>query len=367
MGAIFGGGASFDFIEYQALMLFLAAAICLGLLTIELAMRRFQVLPVMFPGMFSVRERKFFFFDFEVRDGMVAEQLRWRSKVLIRMTTCVVMSYLWQRCVLETSQQVGKSLVCEADMDCFASELRISTLLTRSYEPIDCDPGGNRRFARDNVISCVRFVQPSATDWLMHIAIAHSMTQLNIKCFEVFVQLAGNSVCVRFFFAVGFGITVALLPVLFLTGVTSQFLSSWLSFVMAFSVPTFLWNVWRTSKIFQDLWEAKTAELQRSIETHLTTALADTPEAQVESTPSAQRIGMTWKAAQMANAFLRMSGLPQKIPSMLPPRLSSRSSDPIAPARSLVPVVTVVTQDSLAQGAQEDRGSDQPSASGVVA
>eukprot|EP00429_Kryptoperidinium_foliaceum_P062975 CAMPEP_0176063112 /NCGR_PEP_ID=MMETSP0120_2-20121206/31475_1 /TAXON_ID=160619 /ORGANISM="Kryptoperidinium foliaceum, Strain CCMP 1326" /LENGTH=408 /DNA_ID=CAMNT_0017396683 /DNA_START=46 /DNA_END=1271 /DNA_ORIENTATION=+ len=299
--AILGEDDSFTFIEYQALMFCLVAGICLGLLVVEFAMRRFQVLPVIFPGMFSVRDRRFFFFDFEVRDGVVAERLRWRCKVLICATLCVVMSYLWQRCVLETVQLVTRNFpheYCDANMDCFASELHISTVLRRSYDPIDCS--ARQPFSSDHVISCVRFVMPSATDWLMHIAIAHSVTQLNIKCFEVFVQLAGNSICIKMFFAVSFSVAVMAMPILYITGYMSRFVSSWLSFVMAFSVPVFLWSVWMMSKVYAELWRQKAEEVQRSIEMRLNSALAMLPGESIGQGNHVQQDALTKKAAKAA-------------------------------------------------------------------
>ena len=44
--------------------------------------------------------------------------------------------------------------------------------------------GSGRRVSYWQVISCVRFMDPSASSWLMHLAIANSVAQLTFKCFE---------------------------------------------------------------------------------------------------------------------------------------------------------------------------------------
>jgi len=341
--AIFDDTTRFSFLEYQALMLVLAGGIALGLLTVEFAMKRFQVLAVLFPGMFSIRERKLFFFDFEVKDGALANRLRSQSKALVCMTLCVVMSYLWQKCVLHTTQQVGRKFpsdMCALNMDCFASPLDVTTLLTRSYEPVDCS-GPKLPFGRQKVVSCVQFVKPSATDWLMQIAIAQSVTQLNIKCFEVFVQLSGNYRWVRNFVGFSFFISLVLLLILFFTGVMAKFVSSWLSFVMTLSVPTFLLIVWRTSSCFQELWQAQAEELQHSIEEHLKVALADLPGGGVvqEVSMAGSVVGsMPSKAAQMAKSILKISGFALKgTPSLARMRSGPKSEEQFGNGSSLLP------------------------------
>eukprot|EP00404_Azadinium_spinosum_P022480 CAMPEP_0180614028 /NCGR_PEP_ID=MMETSP1037_2-20121125/31205_1 /TAXON_ID=632150 /ORGANISM="Azadinium spinosum, Strain 3D9" /LENGTH=356 /DNA_ID=CAMNT_0022633727 /DNA_START=51 /DNA_END=1121 /DNA_ORIENTATION=+ len=253
---------------------------CIGLLAIELMLNRFQVLPLLFPGMFSIREKRFYFFDFDISDVMVAEKLRGHAKMLVRCALCVVLSYLWQHCVLETSQHVGTNFpveACDAGKDCFASELHFTTLFSRQHTAVDCN-GPREDFQSRVVVSCIRFVDPDSTQWLMHLAIAHSVTQLNLKCYEVLVWVAGNSKWVRRFILLLTILFFISQLALFFAGMLSEFVSSWLSFVTSFSVPTFLFTVWRSGKVLDAMWKQDALRMQRSIEEHLSTALSSFEE-----------------------------------------------------------------------------------------
>merc|ERR1719316_2185806 len=125
---------TFTYLEYQLLLLCLAGAMCMGLMAIEVTLSRFQVLPLLYPGMFSVRERRFYFFSFDISDGALGKRIRADAKMLIRMTLCIVLSYLWQHCVIETTQQVGTEFPnkqCDDGADCFASNLHFMTFVNR--------------------------------------------------------------------------------------------------------------------------------------------------------------------------------------------------------------------------------------------
>lgn len=272
-----------SYLEYQVLMLALAGVICTAIGTVEIALSRFQVLPLLFPGVFTVRERRFFFFNFDVSDGVLGKQIRAEAKMLIRLTICVVLSYLWQHCVLETTQKVGIDFPvdeCEDGHDCFASKLHFDTFFTRSHEAIDC--GGNHEdFPSRVVVSCIKFIQPSATKWLMHLAIAHSVTQLNFKAYEVLVWIAGNSTWIRYLLGTLIFVSLSTFIGLFLGGVLSEFVSSWLSFVMSFAIPVFLHTVWKTAKALECLWKQDSEKVQQSIEGHLNMAFKDIEDAVV--------------------------------------------------------------------------------------
>lgn len=279
MGVLIGEAdvTRFSYIEYQALMLCLAALMCMGFVAIEFATRRFQVLPLLFPGMFSIREREFYFFDIAVMDGEKRNQLRSQAKLLLRVTLCVGLSYLWQRCVLETTQQVGTEFPheqCESEADCFASELHYMTFVNREHTPVDCSEQG-ANFPSRVVVSCIRFVRPSAPMWMMHLAVAHSVSLLNLKCYEILVWLAGNSSWFRRLIGSLIFITFAVPILLFFSGVTSEFMSSWLNFTMSFSLPFFFYTVWQTGNLLRLIWFEEGERVQMSIAEHLKIALAD--------------------------------------------------------------------------------------------
>jgi hypothetical protein len=275
--AIIGGGGKFTYYEYQAMMLSLAGTICTSLFIIEIAMRRFQVLPLLFPGMFSIRERRFYFFNFDISDGTLGKKIRSEAKMLIRITICVVLSYLWEHCVLETKQLVGTKFPkeeCEQDLDCFASKLHFVTFFSHHHEHVDCS-GPKDDFDTRMVVSCISFVTPTASNWLMHLAIAHSITQLNLKSFELMVWVGGNSRWMRRFVGMFVFISLAVFVGLFFGGVLAGFVSSWLSFVMSLSVPSFLYVVWQNAKALSSLWRADAEQVQLSIEAHLQGAFRD--------------------------------------------------------------------------------------------
>jgi len=271
----------FSYIEYQVLMLGLAGGTIAALGAVEVALSRFQVLPLLFPGMFSVRERRFYFFGFDISDGGLGKQVRADAKMLIRMSVFLVLSYLWQHCVLETTQTVGKEFPaqqCEEELDCFASELDFVTFFDRGHVAIDCD-GPREDFDDRVVVACIRFIVPSATRWLMHLAIAHSVTQLNFKCFEVSVWMGGNSSWVRNLLRLLVFITLAAFCGLFFGGVMSEFVSSWLSFVMSLTIPMFLYVAWRSSTHLEKLWKADSVRVQHTLEEHLNAAFANIEDA----------------------------------------------------------------------------------------
>lgn len=258
MGVVIGDSpvTQFSYIEYQALMLALAASMCIGFLVIEFTLNRFQVLPLFFPGMFSIRERNFYFFDFKVNDVLIGKYLQREAKMLIRMTLCVVLSYLWQYCVLSTDQVVGEQFPieqCLAGKDCFASELHFLTLVNRQHQAVNCQDPVKADFPNRVVVSCIKFVKPVASTWLMHLAIAHSVTQLNLKCFELLTWLAGTSRKVRRAIFVLMCLSILLNVILFFSEVMAEFTSSWLSFVMSFSVPVFLFCVFRSARVLARL------------------------------------------------------------------------------------------------------------------
>lgn len=274
------GGTQYSYLEYQAFMLGLAGLICAGVSIVELAMRRFQVLPILFPGVFTVNARRLYFFSFDISDGVIGKRIRSEARMLIRVSLCVVLSYIWQKCVLETSQQIGREFpreLCKEDSHCFKSALSPKALFTRQVETLDC-VGSMANFDENQVVSCIRFIKPSATTWLMHLAIAHSVTQLNFKAYEVLVWIAGNSRYVRYF--IGFLVFVSLMVFMALfLGVVSEFVSSWLSFVMSVTIPVYLYTVWGSAKALETLWKEDSARVHLSIESNLNTAFQDIEEA----------------------------------------------------------------------------------------
>jgi len=358
MGVIFGDSAvtRFSYIEYQALMMCLAGTICTGLLAIELTLNRMQVLPLLFPGMFCIRDHQLYFFDLPVEDVDMGHKLHRRAKMLIRMTLCVVLSYLWQHCVLETEQIVGTTFPheqCNEQRDCFASELHYLTLVNRQHTPVDCS-APTQDFPTKVVISCIRFVKPSTTTWLMHLAISHSVTQLNLKSYEILTWIGGSSSRFRRLILVLMVVTFLLWIALFFSGVMSEFVSSWLSFVMSMSIPTFLWTVYTSAKIFDRLQEEVACKTHARLEQHLQAALASfestlpTP-ADLEDSASKRRLEKTgdmgsWGSSIAMRAKTASSMLTRVLPKK--PSVLSRGLSP-DPSGSLTEIAAEDSTDEL--------------------
>jgi len=281
------GDGSFSWIEYQMLMIALAGFICTALFVVEIALNRFQVLPLLFPGMFRVQERAFFFFNFDISDGGLGKSVRAEAKMVVRITLCVVLSYLWQHCALETTQQVGNEFPkteCGKGADCFASPVDLTTFFNREYTSIDCK-GEQSDFDERVVVSCIRIVAPAATTWLMHLGISHSVMTLNFKAFELLVWIGGNSHWARRILCALIFISLLSLMSLFFAGMMAEFVSSWLSFVMSLSIPMFLYCVYKDSKNLAKLWKAEAVQVQQTLEEHLSYAFSDIETAvQLEAT-----------------------------------------------------------------------------------
>jgi len=170
--------------------------------------------------------------------------------------------------------------------------MHYSTFLTYRHEAVDCH-GDRRPFEKKVLVSCIQLVKPSAPQWLMHMAIAHSLTHMNMKSFEFMVWIAGNSPCVRRLVWVLLVISFIIFLGLFFGGVMLEFVSSWLSFVMSLSLPVFMFSVWKTSTLLEHLWRQQAKQAEDSIEQHFQQALAALPHVEQGETPAQSPSGKT--------------------------------------------------------------------------
>eukprot|EP00435_Cladocopium_sp_Y103_P010029 s156_g2.t1 len=114
------GLTRFSSLEYQAIMFCLAFAMCVTMAIVEVVMKRFALLPVIFPGVFAIREKRLYFFDIEVKEVTVGKALRWEAMMTMRVTLAVVLSYLWEFCVFQSTTSVGRAFPleqCQSGMD----------------------------------------------------------------------------------------------------------------------------------------------------------------------------------------------------------------------------------------------------------
>jgi len=326
------GLTRFSSLEYQAIMFVLAILMSVSWALVEIVMKRFALLPVLFPGVFAIREKRLYFFDIEVNEVSDGKALRWEAMMITRLTVIVVLSYLWESCVFQTTTHVGKDFPleeCSRGMDCFASELRIQTFISRNHLPVNCStPGANAAdpfFDKQVVVSCVMFVTPSLTQWLMHLAIAHSQIQMTLKAFGVLVWSCGQYSWFSWVILATSVVSFIIVCGLTFGGVMTNFNSSWSGFVISFSFPVFFWIVWNCGRILQHLWMQDSKRMQESIEENLSLALKDLARraGAVESgeTEEERRESFTRKKgyfSSMKTVF--------KLPSILKQRGSSAST-----------------------------------------
>jgi len=255
--------------------------------------------------------------------------------MLVRMILCVVLSYLWQQCVIHTETKVGVTFPkrqCQAELDCFASEVHFMTLLRRSYKAVDCR-GPKDDFAKQSVVTCIGIIKPDVPSILLHVGITHSLTQLNLKFYGLLVWVAGNSKWLNRLFGILALTTFSVVMGIFCSGAFSEFSSSWLSFVTTLSVPGFLFNVNRSAKLLDRLRRAEAEKMQYSIDQHLSTALADMERdsgLQKEECTEGNKTGQTKDVGRvrgaMQSARTRTLGAVTGIASMFPLRSSSTNT-----------------------------------------
>ncbi|CAK0847902.1 unnamed protein product [Prorocentrum cordatum] len=82
----------------------------------------------------------------------------------------------------------------------------------------------------------------------MHLGIAHSITQLNFKSYEVVVWITGNSRWVRRAIMVLSVVSFLAFLTFVFVGYITTFTSSWLQVLTAFYIPVYLHSVWKTGR-----------------------------------------------------------------------------------------------------------------------
>lgn len=221
-------------------------------------------------------------YNFDITEGKHGKTIRSAAKAMLRLNVFVVLSYLWQHCVLETQQIIDNEFPawhCAEGFDCFTTDLHYETLLqpTMQHPSLDCS-NPNQKPPAGSVISCMRFIPPSSAEWLMHIAISHSLSQLNIQTFQVLVWIAGGSMLLRRLLMATILIFIMVFASLFFAGVMSAFATSWLSFVLCFSFPLFLGMVVQSAQALEKVHIQETESAQKDFENHLTEAVMDIEE-----------------------------------------------------------------------------------------
>jgi hypothetical protein len=123
-----------SWLEYQLLTLTLGGFMVLALVLTELLMRRYQVLPLLFSGMFTIRSRRLYCFECDITDSSLGLGVGHSCRLTLRMVILLVCSYLWQFTVLESETVSGETFPqkqCNLGFDCFTSDVTFNTVITR--------------------------------------------------------------------------------------------------------------------------------------------------------------------------------------------------------------------------------------------
>jgi len=276
-----------SFIEYQLMMLSLAGGMCVSMFLVEMVIDQFHVLPILFPSMFSIRERRYYAYGVDVTDGSCGEKIREGAKMVVRITLGVTLSYLWQSCIMEAIQSFGSEfpeLQCSQGYDCFASRFHFSTLYKQDFTPIDCH-SPPVLFATQTVVTCVRLIPLNATSFLMHLGVSYAISQLTFKTYEVSVWIAGEARYVRRLLTALVVLTLVGLVATYFAGFLVLFVNSWLSFVMCLAVPIFLHTVRTTGSVLHRARCLEEAQHREILKEQINKAFANIEDAFLISAP----------------------------------------------------------------------------------
>ena len=75
----------FSYLEYQLVTLGFALCMIASLGTLEIFMRKYQILPLLYNGMFTSRNRRLYCFGTDITSGAGGKMIRRRSKMMVRI------------------------------------------------------------------------------------------------------------------------------------------------------------------------------------------------------------------------------------------------------------------------------------------
>ncbi|EER16711.1 hypothetical protein Pmar_PMAR029668 [Perkinsus marinus ATCC 50983] len=191
-----------------------------------------------------------------------SQSIRSKAKMNLRLTMCIF-------CVIDyviVTRGDFPSDECRRGFDCFSSPLNFDTIFTRDMDPVDCDREEDFNSGGGQIIvNCMKFVDPNAANWLMHLAISHSLWLLFAKAFEIIVWMAsGNKAMTTFMLVLLLLYTIAAIA-LFFAGLLLEFTSSWIGFVVTLSFPAFVAICRQTALALRELRRAEIARLRTSV------------------------------------------------------------------------------------------------------
>jgi len=276
------------YIQYQLITLGFAGVMLASLALLEIFMAKYQILPLLYNGMFLVRQRRLYCFGTDITSGTGGKRIRGSAKMMVRVSCVIVLSYLWQSLVVETVtlQDEYPKEACANEFNCFVNTLQFQIVFVDGDEGatrIQClDPKSesefNQRVAQEDrtlVVNCVKVIIPPSLEVVKNLALAHSLGTLVTKAFEVMVWVTNASVLVQHILLVSTAVYTVSAVALFFTNYLHAFASTWLAFIMMLAASVFMWITRSTAIELRKMRKADMERLRKCADTTFEKALRD--------------------------------------------------------------------------------------------
>jgi ABC-type multidrug transport system fused ATPase/permease subunit len=239
----------YTWVAYQLWMMGLSLTLFVALMAAEFVIRKLDVLHSIYGQMLKLRNRKLLFYN--VVDVTDNDIVVWNASMAMRLNVILVISYLWQFCVIESYSVTNggfPSTYCgeTKPYSCFQAALKWDTYMSASdMIPIDCaaGPAGFTPVADPIVVSCFRILDQTAPNWIQNLAIANALGLLVSRIFEILVWVCFRSLA--FIIALSVFGTFLLIAVIVagVSGTFSTLVSSWLGFIAFLIFPLLIYLI----------------------------------------------------------------------------------------------------------------------------
>ena len=226
-------------------MMCLSILLVVSLIVAEFFLRKFDVLHMMYNQMLRFKDRQLVCFNqFDVTGNY---EVTASAFMMTRLTVILVISYIWQFCVLEsytfTDSQFPHNLCYDGSAyQCFQTPLAWDSFLrAKDMHAIDCSKGdaGFVPISPTFGVSCFRIISQNAAIWLQSLAVANALGLLMTRTYEVLAWVSFESVaCLVSVTALGVLVVIAVIAATVM-GYFSSVANSWIGF-MAMSICPFM-------------------------------------------------------------------------------------------------------------------------------
>ncbi len=132
-------------LTYQMLSLGLALSLCASLILVEIVIRKYHVLPVVFSSILTVKKKRTTCYGSDITDNPKGRVILSGCCNILRICTVLAFSYIWHFAIIESYTRAGSKFpsdLCALKFDCFSTLLRWNTIFDpHALIPIDCAAG----------------------------------------------------------------------------------------------------------------------------------------------------------------------------------------------------------------------------------